>query len=559
MNEQEDRMSAIKDTIEKLPKPHLDNLRYLMKFLQHLSKFTSSNKMTPQNIAMAIAPSLIWSPNNLNSTPAIDMAATNLHSLIVYNLVESAQVFFPEGKSLSVILFTFYLCRKKYIMNNLTSFLYNVFLFFISYLDVNLTTLTQFSQSERSNGSANEVSRKSPCDQRDGEGSLSTIQPPLRTKRIKKLAPRIPIVKSSHKPSASPSPRLERRSQFLRNNNDYDKLTNGSSCKQLDYSSSESTDQDVSAISYRVNDFDTASLDRKVILRSRTVDRTTVQTRRNSNRRSVSNVQRPNVPPPEIPKSPSSLSKPRSTEDLLRDHSSNGLNESIGSLCLNSTNDSTSSNGIKNTFDSTNSTITTITTTGIPDIPSEPPKKPPRKVKSQPNQKSIPVVQVTPEKKLDDNCIEKNSIENSSQVQNCSFESKSEDISTEENTQHILNESNGLKKVASSSSSSLLCSDDVVVDEFDYPDDVDDDDILTQDIPPPPLIPPPPPPPPSTPYDLSEQQSNLIVENFPLQSCSSSSVENYTSVSVDVKVKPPKPPPPPKPKGYPGVMEKSYL
>lgn len=528
MNEHEDRLSAMKETIQKLPKPHFDNLRYLMKFLQHLSQFTTSNKMTPQNIAMAIAPSLIWGPNNSVSTPAIDMAATNLHSLIVYNLVESAQTLFPEGELHTVVYLSF------------TNYPSSLYLFYLP-PDVNLTTLAQFSQNERFNGST-----KSTCDQSNGDVSACTLQPPLRTKRIKKLAPKAPSsFVSSLRKLPSPSPRFERRSLLLRNNNDYEKLTNGSSCKQLDYSSSESTDQDVSGIAYRVSEFDTASLDRK-ILRSRPADRETVQARRNSNRRSVSNVQRPNVPPPEIPKSNSSLSKPRSSDDLLSNCHGRDLDESVGSLCLNTV-DTVDSTGdtVNSTF---NNTIDSACSSSIDygqgfensinkDLPTEPPKKPPRKSKSKSNHKSISVVEVTPppEERVDDDLA--------CQVQNSSsFDSKSEEISTEENPQqNILDESTSLK-VASSSSSSLLCTEDAI-----------DDEILTQDIPPPPMIPPPPPPPPSTPYDVTELENNSVVE-------STSLFESYSG-SVDVKVKPPKPPPPPKPKAYQGnsVIEKSYL
>lgn len=59
----ESRLQALWSVVQKLPKANLDNLRYLVKFLSMLSKH-EANKMTPQNIAIVIAPNLIWSPSD---------------------------------------------------------------------------------------------------------------------------------------------------------------------------------------------------------------------------------------------------------------------------------------------------------------------------------------------------------------------------------------------------------------------------------------------------------------------------------------------------------------
>ena len=57
----EARQQALKVVVNKLPQANFDNLQYLIKFLSELSRNQEVNKMTPQNIAIVIAPNLIWS------------------------------------------------------------------------------------------------------------------------------------------------------------------------------------------------------------------------------------------------------------------------------------------------------------------------------------------------------------------------------------------------------------------------------------------------------------------------------------------------------------------
>lgn len=58
----EARLRALWEVLHKLPPPNLENLRFLIKFLAVLTKNQDVNKMTPHNIAIVIAPNLIWSP-----------------------------------------------------------------------------------------------------------------------------------------------------------------------------------------------------------------------------------------------------------------------------------------------------------------------------------------------------------------------------------------------------------------------------------------------------------------------------------------------------------------
>ena len=91
----------MRSVCHSLPHENLVNLRYLIKFLDRLCALSEANKMSAQNVAMAITPSLIWAPvaAGEEDSTAKYMTATNLHSVIVYSLLSNASFFFPEGES----------------------------------------------------------------------------------------------------------------------------------------------------------------------------------------------------------------------------------------------------------------------------------------------------------------------------------------------------------------------------------------------------------------------------------------------------------------------------
>jgi hypothetical protein len=93
------RLTSLWQLIQQLPPVHLTNLRFLIKFLAKLATHSEQNKMNPQNIAIAIAPSLIWSPaDRESSAPAgLDMCAANQYGIIIDALVTHADWFFPGG------------------------------------------------------------------------------------------------------------------------------------------------------------------------------------------------------------------------------------------------------------------------------------------------------------------------------------------------------------------------------------------------------------------------------------------------------------------------------
>ncbi|XP_043258797.1 rho GTPase-activating protein 44-like [Colletes gigas] len=91
----ETRLRALWEVLHKLPTANLENLRFLIKFLAVLTKNQDINKMSPQNIAIVIAPNLIWSPQEDINTMVMNMSTANNSSLIVDQLITYANWFFP--------------------------------------------------------------------------------------------------------------------------------------------------------------------------------------------------------------------------------------------------------------------------------------------------------------------------------------------------------------------------------------------------------------------------------------------------------------------------------
>ncbi|XP_076299365.1 rho GTPase-activating protein 44 isoform X3 [Lasioglossum baleicum] len=91
----ETRLRALWEVLYKLPPANLENLRFLIKFLAVLTKNQDMNKMSPQNIAIVIAPNLIWSPQEDANTMVMNMSTANNSSLIVDQLITYANWFFP--------------------------------------------------------------------------------------------------------------------------------------------------------------------------------------------------------------------------------------------------------------------------------------------------------------------------------------------------------------------------------------------------------------------------------------------------------------------------------
>lgn len=89
---EEQRLNAVKEVLRKLPTSNHENLTYLIQFLSKLSKHPE-NKMSSLNIAICIAPNLLW-----NNEEEINLHMNNcsIVNMIVETFIAHADVLFPE-------------------------------------------------------------------------------------------------------------------------------------------------------------------------------------------------------------------------------------------------------------------------------------------------------------------------------------------------------------------------------------------------------------------------------------------------------------------------------
>ncbi|KAJ8263942.1 hypothetical protein GJAV_G00143350 [Gymnothorax javanicus] len=92
-----DRLEQFKEVLKKLPRENYNNLRYLMKFLAHLSKHEANNKMSSSNIAIVLGPNLLWPPTEEEDS-FMDMASAYSVQVVsvIEPLIQYANNLFPE-------------------------------------------------------------------------------------------------------------------------------------------------------------------------------------------------------------------------------------------------------------------------------------------------------------------------------------------------------------------------------------------------------------------------------------------------------------------------------
>lgn len=96
------RLQALWQVVNNLPQANQDNLRYVVKFLARLVGHREQNKMSSQNIAIVIAPNLVWpKEENQSQHMGVNMGIANMHSSIVDTLVNYADWFFPGEEDFS--------------------------------------------------------------------------------------------------------------------------------------------------------------------------------------------------------------------------------------------------------------------------------------------------------------------------------------------------------------------------------------------------------------------------------------------------------------------------
>lgn len=89
------RLQALWQVAQKLPKANRHNLRYLMEFLNELSKNADVTKMNVSNLALVIGPNLIW-PRADSSDETLSIVDTRRPAVITEALIEHVQWFFSD-------------------------------------------------------------------------------------------------------------------------------------------------------------------------------------------------------------------------------------------------------------------------------------------------------------------------------------------------------------------------------------------------------------------------------------------------------------------------------
>ncbi|XP_041440504.1 rho GTPase-activating protein 20 isoform X2 [Xenopus laevis] len=95
---QEDKIKAIKMLIETLPSINILLLRYVFGVLYCIQQRSESNQMSAFNLAVCIAPSLLWPPTP--SSPEIESEFTRKVALFVQFMIENCRMIFKEDISL---------------------------------------------------------------------------------------------------------------------------------------------------------------------------------------------------------------------------------------------------------------------------------------------------------------------------------------------------------------------------------------------------------------------------------------------------------------------------
>lgn len=90
--EEQEKLRSIWTVVNSLPEANKNNLRYLMKFLHKLTDRCAENKMSSQNLAIAIGPSLLWS----NGESMDQLSMSNISPILIEALITYCDYFFPE-------------------------------------------------------------------------------------------------------------------------------------------------------------------------------------------------------------------------------------------------------------------------------------------------------------------------------------------------------------------------------------------------------------------------------------------------------------------------------
>ncbi|XP_019570871.2 rho GTPase-activating protein 20 isoform X1 [Rhinolophus sinicus] len=90
----EEKINTIQRLLDQLPRANVVLLRYLFGVLHNIEQHSSSNQMTAYNLAVCIAPSILWPPTS--SSPELENEFTKKVSLLIQFLIENCCRIFGE-------------------------------------------------------------------------------------------------------------------------------------------------------------------------------------------------------------------------------------------------------------------------------------------------------------------------------------------------------------------------------------------------------------------------------------------------------------------------------
>uniref|UniRef100_A0A6B2L1X4 Rho-GAP domain-containing protein n=1 Tax=Arcella intermedia TaxID=1963864 RepID=A0A6B2L1X4_9EUKA len=95
ISEEDEKIQKSKSIINKLPEANQHVLLSLLSFLNIISQYSAINKMTPKNLAVCFAPTIII-PNNVSSDPAAVLYDSHLVTELLSFIIANVDKMFPK-------------------------------------------------------------------------------------------------------------------------------------------------------------------------------------------------------------------------------------------------------------------------------------------------------------------------------------------------------------------------------------------------------------------------------------------------------------------------------
>ena len=89
-----ERQKALFNVLDQLPPANFSNFRFLIEFLSELKQYSDENKMSSANIAIVVAPNILWPPGSESGANPVH---TSLASRIVESFIDNYQQYFSTS------------------------------------------------------------------------------------------------------------------------------------------------------------------------------------------------------------------------------------------------------------------------------------------------------------------------------------------------------------------------------------------------------------------------------------------------------------------------------